>query len=214
MRKAVPVLISGLLLGAFGVLGAGLVGLSQQGTAERIARNERQALLDQLHVLVPPHDIDNDLLSDVIEVSALEQLGSDTTHVYRARRGGQPVALVLSPVVTQGYSGPIQLIVAIRADGSLAGARVLAHRETPGLGDKIEVERSAWILEFAGRSLNDPPPSDWKVKRDGGRFDQFTGATITPRAVVRGVKAALEYFGTNRDQLFLEAVAKAETGNE
>ncbi len=213
MRNAIPILISGLLLGAFGVLGAGLVGLSHEGTAERIARNERQALLDQLHILVPPHYIDNDLLSDVIEVSAVEQLGTDTTRVYRARMGDQAVAAVLSPVVTQGYSGPIQLIVAIRSDGSLAGARVLRHRETPGLGDKVEVERSSWILGFAGRSLNDPPPSRWKVKRDGGEFDQFTGATITPRAVVRGVKSALEYFAAHRDQLFLK-VALAETGNE
>lgn len=213
MRNAIPILISGLLLGAFGVLGAGLVGLSHEGTAERIARNEREALLDQLHVLVPPHYIDNNLLRDVIEVSAVEQLGTDTTRVYRARMGDQAVAAVFSPVVTQGYSGPIQLIVAIRSDGSLAGARVLTHRETPGLGDKVEVERSSWILGFAGRSLNDPPPSGWKVKRDGGEFDQFTGATITPRAVVRGVKSALEYFAAHRDQLFLE-VALAETGNE
>jgi electron transport complex protein RnfG len=213
MRNPAPILISGLLLGAFGVLGAGLVGLSHEGTAERIARNERQALLDQLHVLVPERDIDNKLLSDVIEVSDVELLGTETTRVYRARRDGKPVAAVLSPVVTRGYSGPIQLIVAIRADGSLAGTRVLAHRETPGLGDKIDAERSSWILGFAGRSLDDPPVAGWKVKRDGGEFDQFTGATVTPRAVVRGVKSALEYFAAHRDQLFIE-VARAETGNE
>lgn len=213
MRNVAPILISGLLLGAFGVLGAGLVGLSHEGTAERIARNERQALLDQLHVLVPEGDIDNNLLTDVIEVSDVELLGTKTTRVYRARRDGKPVAAVLSPVVTQGYSGPIRLIVAIRADGSLAGTRVLAHRETPGLGDKIEAERSSWILDFTGRSLDDPPAAGWKVKRDGGEFDQFTGATVTPRAVVRGVKSALEYFATHRDQLFSE-VARAETGND
>lgn len=203
MRNAVPVMMSGLLLGAFGIIGAGLVGLSHEGTAARIADNERQALLDQLHVLVPPQYIDNDLLADVIEVSAPQQLGTATTRVYRARRDGEPFAAVMSPVITQGYSGPIQLIVAVRADGSLAGARVLSHRETPGLGDKIEVERSPWMLGFAGRSLGDPPPSGWKVKRDGGVFDQFTGATITPRAVVSGVKSALEYYAGHRDALFM-----------
>jgi electron transport complex protein RnfG len=206
MRNAVPVMMSGLLLGAFGIIGAGLVGLSHEGTAARIADNERQALLDQLHVLVPSQYIDNDLLADVIEVSAPQQLGTATTRVYRARRDGEPFAAVMSPVITQGYSGPIQLIVAVRADGSLAGARVLSHRETPGLGDKIEVERSPWMLGFAGRSLGDPPPSGWKVKRDGGVFDQFTGATITPRAVVSGVKSALEYYAGHRDALFMNPV--------
>ena len=214
MRRVVPVLMSGLLLGAFGIVGAGLVGISHEGTAARIADNERQALLDQLHELVPPHYIDNDLLSDVVEVSAPDLLGTERTRVYRARRDGQPFAAVMTPVVTQGYSGSINLIVAVRADGSLAGVRVLSHRETPGLGDKIEVERSAWVLGFAGRSLSDPPPSGWKVKRDGGVFDQFTGATITPRAVVRGAKSALEYFADHRDALFIAPVTDQETRHE
>ena len=197
-----PVLVSGVLLGLFGVLGAGLVGLSHEGTAERIARNEREVLLRQLETLVPAAQIDNDMLHDVIDISAPEALGASLTRVYRGRRAGQPVALVLSPVITRGYSGPISLIVAVRTDGSLAGTRVLAHRETPGLGDKVEVERSDWILQFAGRSLLDPPAADWAVKRDGGVFDQFTGATVTPRAVVRGLKASLGYVNDHRLRLF------------
>lgn len=200
--RNLPVLISGLLLGGFGILGASLVGLSHEGTAERIARNEREALLHQLRIMIPADRVDNDMLGDVIDIAAPESLGAAKTRVYRGRRDGAPVAAVLSPVVTQGYSGPIQLIVAIHASGKLAGTRVLSHRETPGLGDKIEVERSLWILDFAGRSLGDPPPAKWKVKRDGGVFDQFTGATITPRAVVRGVKSALEYYAAHREQLF------------
>jgi len=212
--RSLPVLISGVLLGLFGVLGATLVGLSHEGTAERIAHNEREALLQQLRLLVPAEQVDNDILSDVIEISAPEILGTPTTRVYRGRRAGEPVAAVLSPVVTQGYSGPIQLIVAIRSDGTLAGVRVLSHRETPGLGDKIEAERTDWILGFEGRSLLDPPASSWKVKRDGGAFDQFTGATITPRAIVRGVRAALEYFGDHRDRLFGIEPPQAEKGND
>jgi electron transport complex protein RnfG len=212
--RSLPVLVSGVLLGLFGVLGAALVGLSHDGTAERIARNEREALLDQLRVLVPAQQIDNDMLGDVLEVSAPEALGAPTTRVYRGRRDGQPVAAVLSPVVAQGYSGPIQLIVAARFDGTLAGVRVLSHRETPGLGDKIEAERSDWILGFAGRSLLDPAPSAWKVRRDGGVFDQFTGATITPRAVVRAIKGALDYFDRNKTVLFGTGQAASEVGHE
>ena len=214
MRRSLPVIVSGLLLGLFGVLGAGLVGLSHQGTAERIARNEREALLEQLERLVPADQIDNDMLGDAIEVAAPEELGAATTRVYRGRRGSRPVAAVLSPVVTQGYSGPIQLIVAVRADGTLSGVRVLGHRETPGLGDKIEIERSDWVLGFNGKSLLDPPASGWEVKRDGGEFDQFTGATITPRAVVRGVRASLEYFTDHRAQLFGTEQAQGEKGND
>jgi electron transport complex protein RnfG len=210
--RSLPIIVSGLLLGLFGVLGAGLVGLSHEVTAERIARNEREALLEQIERLVPANQIDNDMLVDVIEVSAPESLGTATTRVYRGRRAGQPVAAVLSPVVTQGYSGPIRLIIAVRADGTLSGVRVLGHRETPGLGDKVEIERSDWILGFDGKSLLDPPASAWAVKRDGGVFDQFTGATITPRAVVRGVRTSLEYVADHRQQLF--AAAQGGDGND
>lgn len=212
--RNLPILISGVLLGLFGVLGAGLVGLSHEGTAARIASNEREALLQQLHLLVPAQQIDNDMLNDVIEVSAPDALGSEVTRVYRGRLDGEPVAAVLSPVVAQGYSGPIRLIVAIRFGGKLSGVRVLSHRETPGLGDKIEVERSDWILGFTGKSLLEPAPADWQVKRDGGQFDQFTGATITPRAIVRGVRNSLGYFGENRLSLFETGQPQTETGNE
>ena len=213
MRRHLPILISGVLLGLFGVLGAGLVGLSHEGTAERIALNEREALLHQIHVLVPPEQIDNNMLNDVIEISSPEALGVEKTRVYLGRREGKPVAAVLSPISTPGYAGPIQLIVAVRFDGTLAGVRVLSHRETPGLGDKIEAERSDWILGFAGKSLLDPRPSDWQVKRDGGVFDQFTGATVTPRTIVRGVKSALEYFGENRLYLFEAGQKKEDQDN-
>jgi electron transport complex protein RnfG len=212
--RSLPVILSGLLLGLFGVLGAGLVGLSHEGTAERIARNEREALLDRLERLVPADQIDNDMLSDVIDVSAPESLGAESTRVYRGRRGSEPVVAVLSPVVTQGYSGPIQLIVAIRRDGRLSGVRVLTHRETPGLGDKIEIERSDWVLGFDGKSLLQPPASEWKVRRDGGVFDQFTGATVTPRAVVRGVRASLEYFAAHRERLFDTDPPQEHKGHE
>ena len=202
MKRSLPVLISGALLGLFGIAGAGLVGFSHEATKARIEQNERDALLQQLQVLLPLNDFDNDLLSDTTDVNAPTLLGSETTRVYRGRKDGEPVAVVLNPVVTQGYSGAIKLIVAIRHDGTLAGVRVLSHHETPGLGDKIEAERSDWILGFDGKSLDAPAAGRWKVQRDGGVFDQFTGATITPRAVVRGVRSSLEYFADHREQLF------------
>jgi Na+-translocating ferredoxin:NAD+ oxidoreductase subunit G len=203
MKRSVPILVSGALLGMFGVVGAGLVGLSHDLTAERIAQNERQAVLDRLQVLLPVGTVANDLLHETLDVSAPDLLGTQTTRVHIGRDAdGEPVAVVLNPVVTQGYSGDIKLMVAIRADGTISGVRVLSHRETPGLGDKIERERSPWIEDFDGKSLLQPDASGWKVRRDGGVFDQFTGATITPRAVVRGVHDSLLYFNANRPMLF------------
>jgi electron transport complex protein RnfG len=214
MKRSLPVLISGALLGLFGIAGAGLVGLSHDVTEERIAQNERDALLQQLEVLLPLDSFDNDPLTDVADISAPELLGTDATRVYRGRKNGEPMAVVLNPVVTQGYSGAIKLIVAIRSDGTLSGVRVLGHRETPGLGDKIEARRSNWIDGFRDKSLLNPTDSGWKVKRDGGTFDQFTGATITPRAVVRGVRSALLYFNDQRLTLFGQAQPVAENKHE
>jgi len=123
--------------------------------------------------------------------------------------GGWPVAAVFAPVAPDGYNGNIRLLVAVRLDGTLAGVRVLAHRETPGLGDNIEAERSDWILGFSGKSLQDPKADSWKVQRDGGVFDQFTGATITPRAVVKAVKNTLLYYQEHGQKLFEQHPAKA-----
>lgn len=214
MKTKLSILVSGGLLGIFGILGAGLVGFSHDNTAARIAQNQRDSLLRQLRVLVPNDQADNDMSTDVIEVSAQDSLGVETTRVYRAKLDGRIIAIVLSPVITQGYSGKMRLIVGVWRDETLAGVRVLSHRETPGLGDKIELDRSDWILGFDGRSLVSPPASQWRVKRDGGVFDQFTGATITPRAIVSGVKAALEYVRANQVQLFGQPPAVAEAGNE
>ena len=200
-----PMWLAGALLGLFGILGSALVALTYESTAERIARNEREALLRQLHALVPAVTVDNDLLTDTIEIQAADALGAESTTVYRGRMKDQSIAAVFSPVIAQGYNGAIKLIVAVNTDGSLGGVRVLSHKETPGLGDKIDENRSDWILGFAGRSLGDPVEVKWKVKRDGGEFDQFTGATITPRAIVKAAKQTLLYFLKYRDSLFKPA---------
>ncbi|HSJ48036.1 MAG TPA: electron transport complex subunit RsxG [Gammaproteobacteria bacterium] len=197
------ILFTGILLSLFTVIGATLVAYTFENTKARIAANERAALLRNLHVLVPPDSHTNDLFRDVIEVQDPTLLGSrDPVQVYRARRNGEPVALVLTPEAPDGYSGAIRLLVGIDPEGTLIGVRVLSHRETPGLGDAIEAERSDWILDFDGRSLGNPPAAQWRVRRDGGVFDQFTGATVTPRAVVNAVRKSLIYFDRHREDLF------------
>jgi len=195
-------LISALILGLFAVVGTGLVAMTQEGTADRIAENERQALLENLHQVVPEKLYNNDIYADAIEVTD-PMLGSrQPITVYRARMDDKPVAAVIASIAPEGYGGDIKLLVGIRYDGTLTGVRVLSHKETPGLGDNIEVARNDWILGFNGRSLRDPKPRNWKVKKDGGVFDQFTGATITPRAVVKEVYNTLRYYKDHREQLF------------
>ena len=193
----------GLLLGLFAVIGGGLVAGVYEGTKARIAANEREALERNIRALVPPDMHDNDIIEDTIQVRSRELLGSDEPlTVYRARKGGKPVAAIIEAVAPDGYSGNIYLLVAVKTDGTLAGVRVLSHKETPGLGDAIEVMKSDWILGFTGKSLHNPPPERWKVKRDGGVFDQFTGATITPRAVVQAVYRALRFYRERKQTLF------------
>lgn len=189
------------ILGFFAVLSLGLVALIHHHTAERIAANERAQWLRTLDTLVPAASFDNDPLTDTVTVQ-------DIT-LHRARHQGQPVAAIFETTAPDGYNGAIKLLVAVKPDGVLAGVRVLSHRETPGLGDVIEADKSPWILGFAGRSLNNPPEALWQVKRDGGDFDQFAGATITPRAVVKAVRLALAFYQQHHTLLFT-----ADTGSE
>jgi electron transport complex protein RnfG len=201
--------VAALILAGFAVVGTGLVAVAYTSTKDIIAEAQRAALEASLNRLVPTDRYDNRVVEDRIEVAAPEWLGTDRpVTVYRARKNGQPVALFATPAAPDGYSGPIQLLIGVYADGTLAGVRVLAHKETPGLGDGIDEKRSPWILAFAGKSLADPRPDGWKVKKDGGAFDQFTGATITPRAVVKATRKFLEYVQTHRAQLFAPASAK------
>jgi len=201
-----PVFISALFLLLFAVVGSGLVAFTFDSTEERIAENQRRALLNSLNELVPTDRYDNDIFSDILMVTNSELLGTeDAVPIYRARKGGWPVAAVLTPVAPDGYNGNIRLLVAINLDGTLAGVRVVQHRETPGLGDGIEASRSDWILGFDGKSLSNPGKKAWRVKRDGGQFDQFTGATITPRAVVKATRKALLYFKLRKQNLFERA---------
>jgi electron transport complex protein RnfG len=206
--------IAGLILAMFAVAGVGLVAFTHQATKDQIAENERLALLSSLSALVPADTIDNDIVEDKTEVSDLEKLGSETTTVYLGRKAGQPVAAVFTSIAPDGYSGQIKLLVAVLADGSLGGVRVVSHKETPGLGDRVDIEKSDWVHGFDGKSIGNPELAQWKVKRDGGIFDQFSGATITPRAIVKAVKNTLLYYQENSKQLFNTKAAPAAASDK
>jgi len=186
-------------LGLFAIVGISLIDWTHHQTWKRIAENETTALLRSLHELIPASWYDNDILSDKRVVSE-ESLNPIT--VYRIRKYQTNVAVVITTQALDGYNGTIKLLVAIRENGDLVGVRVVSHRETPGLGDGIEESRSDWIRQFAGRSLDNPDINAWAVKRDGGVFDQFTGATITPRAIVNAVRRTLIFYRDNRTEIF------------
>lgn len=204
------IVITAIILLLFALIGTALVVYTHDNTRERIAANERATLLRKLHQLIPPELHDNTLLEDTLTVTDRHLLGTaGPVTVYRARKNAQPVALVIAPVAPDGYSGSIKLLVGINVDGTLSGVRVVAHRETPGLGDAIDETRSDWIHILDNRSLGDPPLERWGVKKDGGDFDQLTGATITPRAVIKAVRQALLYYRDNQEALFASNAATA-----
>jgi electron transport complex protein RnfG len=192
-----------ILLGLFAVLTTTIIAGTYLGTRERIAEEQRKAAEKALLEIVPLDRHNNAMLDDTVGVGAEDgSLGlRKDADIYIARRDGVPVAVILPAIARDGYSGDIQLIIGINIDGTVAGVRALAHRETPGLGDKVDLKKSPWILGFNGRSLGDPLPEKWAVKKDRGVFDQFTGATITPRAVTAAVKRALEYYAEHRNEL-------------
>jgi electron transport complex protein RnfG len=197
------ILITTALLIAFAASGAALVGLTFSQTEEDIKYNEKLTLLRQLNNIIPAGEYNNDLLIDAITLKPNQLLGTkEPSLAYRARKNGQDIAVVISSIAPNGYNGPIQMLVGIYNDGRLAGVRVVKHRETPGLGDSVSTTHSDWILGFNNKSLSNPEDKYWKVKRDGGIFDQFTGATITPRAVVKAIHDALLYFNKNQTMLF------------
>ena len=187
----------GLLLGVTVTMAATLLVVADRATREPIAQRHAEDMNASLAQVIPPALHDNDLLANSI---TLNDASGTPVQIYRALAGDQVTAVAFQ-VTGKGYAGDIDVILGLAADGKILGARVLAHKETPGLGDKIEVAKGDWILAFEGLSLGDPPPERWAVKKDGGDFDQFSGATITPRAVVRALKGGLEFIAANRATL-------------
>jgi len=188
-----------LLLGVVALLASAALAFASEATREAIAAAEAKDMRDSLAELLPPGFADNDLLADRIEI---ERNGQPLT-VYRARSGGKVKGAVFR-VAERGYAADIQILMAVDAEGRTLGVRVVKHVETPGLGDKIEVKKDAWIKSFDGKSLGDPAPEKWAVKKDGGIYDQFAGATITPRAVVKAVKGGLAFYASHRREILGE----------
>ncbi|AXS80436.1 electron transport complex subunit RsxG [Dechloromonas sp. HYN0024] len=196
------IIFTGLLSGAY---------LWTKPAIEASAAQEKMKLVDEV---LPRTAYDNALLEDTINLPAIAELGlSEATVLYRARKGSQPVALIFETVAPDGYAGKIRLIIAIRAKGEVAGVRVTQHKETPGLGDYIEVKKDKnkarpWITQFNEMSLAEVADKEWKVRKDGGRLDYYAGATVTPRAVSKAVFKAVKWAEANRDRLFAEGATQ------
>lgn len=190
-------LFHGAILGAF-CLGFGLIlAMTDLVTMDDIAARALEDRQNSLSQVIPDGIHDNNLVSDTLVMA--NDRGREIT-VYRARRQGK-VTGVAYEIYGSGYAGEMKLMLGVDAGGRVLGVRVLAHKETPGLGDKIEVKKGDWILRFTGLSLGNPDPSRWKVRKDGGAFDQFAGATITPRGVVAAIRGGLDFFAANKAKL-------------
>lgn len=188
-----------ILLGVFALLASGLLALASSVTSDVIAAAEAKDLRDSLSEVLPAGYADNDFLNDTIEI---ERNGKPVV-IYRARHKNVINGAIFK-VAERGYADDIQLLLAVDTTGRTIGVRVVKHAETPGLGDKIELGKSPWIRDFDGKTLGNPPLERWGVKKDGGIFDQFAGATITPRAVVKAVKSGLEFYSEHRKEILGE----------
>ena len=201
---------NGLALAVFAVITTGLISLTYFGTREQIALQQQQKLLSILNAVIDEGSYDNSIQLDCALVTSVEMLGSDQPqHIYRATKQGRPVAAAIETTAPDGYSGKIQLVVGVTSSkldsAKVTGVRILDHKETPGLGDKIDLRINDWVLDFDNQVYTAEMASNWAVKKDGGQFDQFTGATITPRAVVNAVRASVEYYLANKTTIFSAA---------
>jgi electron transport complex protein RnfG len=186
-----------LLVGGFALLASAVITIGYRLTHAAIAERQAEDRLSSLLEVIPSAPAGQALLQNPLRIGS--DPGQDVL-VYRVQKDDH-VESVAYEVIAKGYSGDIALVMGVAPGGKLLGVRVVSHSETPGLGDKVELAKSDWILGFNGRSLNDPQPGKWAVKKDGGVFDQFSGATITPRAVVKAVKQGLEFFAAHRNEL-------------
>lgn len=190
---------TGVILFVFALIGTALLAFTHDRTEPVITRGQLVEKLALINQVLPATLYDNDLLASQRSVPPDDLLGTGKpSAMWIARRGGEFSGVVLEAIAPDGYSGDIALLIGIDSDGNVTGVRVTAHHETPGLGDYINRAKSAWIDQFVGKSLTEPEPKHWKVAKDGGAFDSRAGATITPRAVVKAVRSALDYFARHR----------------
>jgi electron transport complex protein RnfG len=194
---------NGFLLATFAIICTAAIATVNQLTKPIIAQQEKMALIKTINQLIPEDAYDNDIFASCFEISDDQFLGKgQTQQVFVAKKGNKPVALMLETSTFKGYAGEIKLAISIFEDGKVAGVRVIRHTETPGLGDKIQTNKSEWIYSFNNKDYQVAQDARWEVKKNGGDIDAFTGATITPRAVTHAVKDALIYFAKHKQQLF------------
>ena len=213
MTGAPNTMRSAATLAAIAAICTALVATTWSLTKARIADNEQAYLERSLAPALAGLAFDGGVGDSPLTIPAPHDLpGADDALVYRVYAAGRPVAALFVVTAPGGYSGPVRLLVGVDAEGVLTGIHVLEHRETPGLGDLVETGKSDWAMQFAGRRLGDPVPAAWKVRRDGGSFDQLTGATVTPRALVAAVHETLQYFETHRVAIFAAPADGEDTG--
>lgn len=194
---------SARVLSFYVLLGVGLLLIVKFATQEMIDSAEKSNKMAAFNEVLPAKNYDNDPLKDTKQFTNPKLLGEETpVTFYRARKDGKPAGVIFEAIAPDGYSGKIRILLGVFPDGRISGVRVLHHKETPGLGDKIELRKSKWILSFNGMKLRDDNAAKWRVKKDGGVFDQFTGATITPRAVVKAVRKAMEFVNQQGSKLY------------
>ena len=203
MRAARSVIRSGTTLALIAAICTALVAATYELTTERIAANEKALLEKSLQPALAGVIYDTEASESRLVIEPPHDLpGSDEALIYRVYFDEQPVAALFAVTARNGFSGPIRILLGVDFDGVVTGLRILQHRETPGLGDKIVSARSDWVYQFDGRSIGDPDVSGWAIRGDGGEFDQLTGASITPRAVVKAMRDTLIYYEAHRDEIF------------
>ena len=205
------IISTGMTLALIAGICTALVAATYRLTEERIAANEKALLEQSLQPALAGLFYDSGVSESQLVLQPPHELpGNDAAIIYRVYAEDQPVAALFAVTARDGFAGPIRILLGVDISGSVTGVRILQHRETPGLGDKIEPSRSDWVYQFDGRSLSDPQPAGWALKNDGGTFDQLTGASITPRAIIKAIRETLVYFDTNREQIFAAAETEAE----
>lgn len=198
-----------ILLGGSAFVATTLLSFANLATRDVIALRLEEDLKATISQVVEADKFDNDLLTSTI---AMTDTAGHAVLVYQATKNNLVTAVIFE-VSESGYSGVIRSLIAVSPDGTILGVRIISHSETPGLGDKIEIAKDDWVLGFNGLSFENPPPSEWRVKKDGGYFDQFTGATITPRAVVKSIRAGLEFFNSNEQELLSIKMDRGQTSD-
>lgn len=202
---------SGITLAVIAGLCTALVALTYTATAARIEANEQAWLERSLQPALSGLFFDSGVTESMMTIPPPHDLpGSEAAIVYRVYAEGTPVAALFVVSARDGYAGPIRVLVGVDVSGAVTGVHVLEHRETPGLGDRVESGKSDWVHQFDGRSLVDPSPSGWAIKRDGGQFDQLTGASVTPRAIVKAIRDTLLYFEAHREEVFVTLQEEVE----